>query len=170
MTPRQVPSSSTSARVALAVLLLAASVLGFACGTQDDRREAGLTVRDAWARSTAGNPGENTAIYLVIENEGSADRLIGASATGIANSIELHETREEGGRMRMQPVEGWATTSEEALALEPGGKHLMVLGVSKQLAQGDTFEVTLTFERAGAVVAPVQVRDAPPTSMTMPVH
>lgn len=173
MSARRFPSRSAAARLAAALGLALVALVAASCGeggTEDNEAGEELTVRDAWARSTAGNPGENTAIYLVIENEGDADRLIGAAATEVASTIELHETREQGGQMRMQPVESWPVPSDGELVLEPGARHLMVLGVTDRLEAGDTFEVTLTFEQAGALNATVEVRDAPPTSSRMPAH
>ena len=35
--------------------------------------------------------------------------------------------------------------------LKPGGYHIMFLGLDKQVMEGETVKITLTFEKAGAV-------------------
>ncbi|MFN8638666.1 MAG: copper chaperone PCu(A)C [Dehalococcoidia bacterium] len=123
---------------------------------------ATLRVRDAWARSTAGNPNENTAVYMVIENRGVADRLVGAAITpSISRAVELHVTEESGGQMVMRPVAGWDVPANGGmLELKPAGNHVMVIGLEHQLKAGDTLALTLTFEKAGAVHVEAPVRDA----------
>ncbi len=131
---------------------------------------AGVRVRDAWARSTAGNPDENTAVYMVIENPGGADRLIGATVTpAISRVVELHVTEETGGQMVMRPVTGWDVPANGgSLELKPAGNHVMLIGLNRQLKVGDTLAVTLKFEKAGEVRVDAPVRDAVAGGMAMP--
>ncbi len=131
----------------------------------------GVRVRDAWARSTAGNPDENTAVYMVIENGGGADRLIAASVIpAISRVVELHVTEESGGQMSMRPVSGWDIGPNGGmLELKPAGNHVMLIGLDRQLKAGDTLAVTLRFEKAGEVRVDVPVRDlAAAGGMAMP--
>jgi copper(I)-binding protein len=64
-----------------------------------------------------------------------------------------------GGMMTMQPVESIEVPADGSVALEPGGYHVMLLDVKKELVPGDTIEVTLTFERAGEVTVTADVRE-----------
>jgi copper(I)-binding protein len=64
-----------------------------------------------------------------------------------------------GGMMTMQPVESIEVPADGTVALEPGGYHVMLLDVQKELVPGDTIEVTLTFELAGEVTVTADVRE-----------
>ncbi|MCC6236629.1 MAG: copper chaperone PCu(A)C [Dehalococcoidia bacterium] len=123
---------------------------------------AGVRVRDAWARSTAGNPDENSAVYLVVENPGGADRLIGATISPpISRTVELHVTEMNNGQMAMRQVEGWDVPgSGGTLELKPAGNHVMLIALNRQLKVGDTVSLTLKFEKAGEIKVDAPVRDA----------
>jgi copper(I)-binding protein len=97
---------------------------------------------------------------MTITNSGTeADRLIAAKAT-IAGSTEIHEMKEgEGGVMQMSPLaEGLEIPAGGTTVLEPGGYHIMFIGITQDLTPGMTYELTLTFEKAGdiTIVVPVQ--------------
>ena len=64
-----------------------------------------------------------------------------------------------GGMMTMQPVDSVPVPAGETVELKPGGYHVMLLDVQKELVPGDTIEVTLTFELAGEVTVTAEVRE-----------
>ncbi len=112
--------------------------------------KSGLSIRDAFARpAPAGGIG---GAFLTVVNPGStADRLVAAS-TPVAQSVELHETIDDNGVMKMRPVPGgYEVPANGKLELKPGGKHLMFVGLSSPLTEGQEVEITLTFEKAGDV-------------------
>lgn len=105
------------------------------------------------------------AAFMVIENTGAAaDRLIGASSDAAAR-VELHTHEDMGeGVMRMVHVEeGFEIPAGASHMLMRGGDHVMLMGLTRSLTQGDTVTVTLTFEQAGEVVVsmPVDLERAP---------
>ncbi len=147
------------------------------CATQE------LTVADVWARP--GFKDGNTAIYFNIENStGQVDTLLSAQAD-IAQAVELHrsmmvspeEAAEMGGEagmgngsmasgndqmgddmvMVMQQQENVPVPSGETLAFEPGGYHVMVIGLHDDLEVGDHFQLILTFQNAGEIRLDVPV-------------
>lgn len=121
-----------------------------------------ISVTGAWARSTPGNPNENSAVYAVIANEGSvADHVVSASVdASIAKTVETHRTVKVGDTMKMEPVAGWDVPANGKLTLEPGGNHIMLLSLPTALKAGSRFPLTLKFEKAGNVVVDVDVRAA----------
>ena len=143
---------------AVAVVLVAALAAGCAGGATSSPSATALTVTDAWARATAAvdRPG---GAYLVIRNgTGQADVLVGASSPAAA-SVEVHETtHESGGMMGMHAVPRLDVPAGASVALEPGGYHLMLMGLVKPLAVGETIDLTLRFERAGPVTVRAAVR------------
>ena len=116
---------------------------------------AGLTVSDAWARP--GIAGGNSGAFFIIDNRGEADTLLSA-ASDISQAVELHRTIMEGDVMQMQPQESVPVPAGETVAFQPGGLHVMFIGLYADLVPGDTFELVLTFEKAGKIVLQVEVR------------
>lgn len=122
-----------------------------------------IAVTQAWARATP--PGaEVGAVYITIENNGGGeDRLVGATSPA-AQSAMLHETVEENGVSQMRHAVGTIAPGGR-LEMRPGGAHIMLMGLAAPLTDGDTLDLTLSFENAGevavrATVAPVGA-DAP---------
>ena len=104
--------------------------------------------------------------YMAISNEGvQADRLIGVSSS-IAASASLHETRvDANGVASMSPVEALEIPAGDTVLLEPGGYHIMFMGLTGRFAEGDMLPVTLTFEKAGAIEMEFMVDPADGTAM-----
>jgi copper(I)-binding protein len=121
-------------------------------------RAQAVQVDDAWARATAASA-MSGGIFLTVTNTGAPDRLVGAS-TPVAATAELHETVNDNGVMRMRPVAGLPVEAGKPVVLQPGGYHLMLMGLRQQLKPGDSFPVTLVFERAAPVTATVVVGTA----------
>lgn len=172
-------TNKISRRLALLAMLGVAAFALVACGDSDSSEdgdtdeaddaaataaaEGGMDVTDAWARATAGNAGENTAIYAMITNHtGEEDVLVGARVgEEIAARSEVHEMIQRGENMVMQEVAGGlAIANSEMATLEPGGYHVMLMSVPSQLTPGQTFPATFIFEKAGEVEVQVEVREA----------
>lgn len=104
--------------------------------------------------------------FLTITNTGAeGDRLVSASAP-IAKETQIHEMAMEGDVMKMRQLkDGLDLPAGETVTLEPGGFHLMFMGLNGAIAEGDVVPVTLTFEKAGTVtvelVAGAPAADAP---------
>ena len=129
-------------------------------GAQASEWEAGGFVFAApWIRATPPTA-KVAAGYVMVTNQGAQDdRLIGVRADFAATS-ELHEMTMDGGVMKMRALEDGAPAplGDDALILEPGGLHLMFMGLSEPMTDGETRKVTLIFEKAGAVEVPFAVR------------
>ena len=100
--------------------------------------------------STAGMP--NSAAYLKIINNGvSDDRLISAKAA-IAQRVEIHSMEMDNGVMRMRAINGGLfIAAGESVTLAPGGLHIMLMGLTTDLAPETKHEIILVFEKAGDV-------------------
>jgi copper(I)-binding protein len=137
------------------LLLAAAALAAHAHGV----KAGDLAIGHPYARATA--PGQPTGgAYLRVENHGAqADRLVSASAD-VSKSVELHEMKMEGDVMRMRQVDGVDVPAGQSVVLEPGGVHVMLIGLKAPLKQGDRFPMTLRFEKAGEVKVEVVVEAA----------
>ena len=119
-----------------------------------------LSIEDAWARAVtlsvetpAGEAtaamdtmqnsmqnmsGVNSAVYLtIVNNTAQADRLTGA-ATDAAAAVEI--------------------AAGESVSLAPGGLHIMLIGLQRNLIAGEKLDLTLTFEKAGQVSVEAEIR------------
>lgn len=142
------------------IFALAAALTGGPLAYAQDYKTGNLRITQAYARPTVVRQPTGAA-YLTMENAGvRSDRLTGAT-TPIAKSVELHTMSMEGNVMRMREVSGIELEPSGKVAMKPGeGFHLMLMGLRKPLSVGDTFPLTLTFERAGKLVISVKVEES----------
>lgn len=121
----------------------------------------GLTIDDPYARVS--RPGAPTgAAFMSITNHGPEDDRLVAAESDIAARVELHtHISDDEGVMRMVHVEeGFPLPAGESLRLERGGRHVMFMGLNRDLSDGDTVAVTLVFEAAGPRVVEIPVDNA----------
>ena len=124
-----------------------------------DVQVGALKISQPWSRATP-NGAQVGAGYLTITNTGSqSDRLVGGSLVN-GSRVEIHRTATEGGVMKMNPAPGGGLEIKpgQTVTLKPGGYHLMFMDLKAPLREGETVEGTLTFEKAGTVRVPFQVR------------
>ncbi len=122
-----------------------------------------LIIRDVWVRSAV-VPEDmtvpvNSAAYLTIENGGdAADHLLEVSSEA-ATRVELHESFvDEQGIASMRPVDSLEVPPGGEAYLEPGGLHVMLMGLEATLSVGDSIEIVLRFEVSGEKTVNAVVR------------
>lgn len=103
----------------------------------------------------------NAAVYVAISNQGERLDALLSAATDAAEATELHQTIMEGGTARMRPLPRFEVPARGKLEMRPGGYHIMLLGLRRDLKPGDTVKVTLTFQQAGQMVIEAPVREGP---------
>jgi len=141
------------ALAALALLLVACS---------GEAPNAALTADRVWARATP--PGaEVGAVYMRLHNRGdTAVRLVEVRSEA-AQRAEVHTVSETGGMMRMRAVEGGPEIpAGDSIELRPGGMHLMLMGLTQPLVDGERFAIALSFDDGQTLSLEVPVsREAP---------
>jgi periplasmic copper chaperone A len=152
-------------RAALAMSLTAGSLapglptiaIAVAQTTAAPIKMGALQIEAPWLRATPGGA-KVAAGYLRITNTGSEpDRLVSASMR-LASHGEVHEMSMQNGVMHMRGLaQGLPIEPGKSVELKPGGFHLMFLDMKGPLQQGETEQVTLTFEKAGSVTVPFPV-------------
>ena len=115
-----------------------------------------LHIDHPFARATP--PGARSGgVFLSVENKGdSADRLLRVS-TPVAGTAELHQMVLDGGVMRMRAIAGLDVKPGARVVLQPGGYHVMLTDLKRPLQAGDSFPLTLGFEKAGSIEVNVMV-------------
>lgn len=142
----KIPSRLTliTALVAAATLALA----GCAATTEplNEPATAGesVTITDAWVKTADEGM---TAAFGEIVNTSSSDITLLSASTAAAGMMELHETVDDGtGTMSMQERDGgFSIPAGSSLTLEPGGNHLMLMGLTAPILAGDEVSFTLAF-------------------------
>jgi periplasmic copper chaperone A len=140
----------------VSVVMLAALALA-ACGGSGGTT-GGMMVSDAWARSSPMLERAGAA-YLVIQNNGAAEDRLLSVESDVARTIELHETKEMNGMMQMSPVPNILVPAGGKAELKPGGFHVMLIGLNRELKAGDKIQLTLNFEKAGKIPVTAEVRE-----------
>jgi copper(I)-binding protein len=124
-------------------------------------------VTNAWARATPGKA-ETGAAYLTIRSP-IADRLV-AVASPVAKKAELHTMSMSGTVMEMRPVAGIDIPVGQPVTLKPGGEHVMLMGLNHPLQEGQSFPLTLTFEKGGTRTISVSIQKAGASGPTAARH
>lgn len=160
------------------LVLVACSGTGSDAGSSDSGEVSEIVITNPWSRPAAlldepdmnehdhaededpGDGGTNGVVYMIVENRGSMDdRLVSVDAD-VAEALELHSVNMSDGVMQMRQVEdGIELPAGKTVALEPGGLHIMLVGLTGSLEAGDVFDLDLEFEQAGSITVEVEVRE-----------
>lgn len=125
----------------------------------------GVIVEKAWSRATV--PGARAAaIYMLLTNRGTEAVTVVSLSTDVARMTEAHQTINEDGMMRMRPAENLLIAAGDSLVFEPGGLHVMLMGLQRQLSAGDTYTLQITLSDGQQLETEVLVGN--PGQMTMP--
>jgi periplasmic copper chaperone A len=122
--------------------------LGAALALATGLAAAQVKVDAAWARPTV--PGQQGGGGFLTLTSAKGDRLVGGS-TALAERFELHTMAMKGDVMEMRQVDAIELPAGKPVKLEPGGLHVMFIGLKQPLALGSKVPVTLKFEKAGEV-------------------
>jgi len=147
-------------RVSMLWMLVAASASAFGQGSDEKvrvdgawaRRAAMLTGADAKAGSGSG------AVYATLVNPGrESDALVGAESEAAA-AAEIHESYQESGMMMMRPVQRLDVPAGKKVEMKPGGYHIMLLNLKRDLTAGTVVKLTLQFQNAGNVPVIAEIK------------
>lgn len=152
-----------------AIALIGAIALGATAALAHEYKIGDLVIDHPMAFETA-TTAQTGGGFMTITNTGTAaDTLIGVQAD--FPRVGLHTTEMDGDVARMLQVDGIAIPAGETVMLEPGGFHVMFMGLG-----GDPFEVgeeipaTLIFENAGTLEVVFNVEERKTGDHTMMDH
>lgn len=129
---------------------------------QQAEQAIALEVKGAWARATFALA-KTGAAYMNLQNNGAQDiRLTSVSVDeSIASVSELHHTVMRDDMMSMQELEdGIVIAAGQTVEFAPGGKHIMLMGLTGPLEAGKQIEVTLNFDNGNKVTQIFPIKDA----------
>ncbi|RLU02230.1 MAG: copper chaperone PCu(A)C [Ketobacter sp.] len=116
-----------------------------------------LEVEQPWVRSVP-PVSPNTAGYFMLHNNSKQERVLVAVSSDVASSVEMHTVVEQDGGMSMQQLQEVKIAADDCVMFEPGGNHIMFIGLKQPLQEGDEVKLTLQFKdgESLSVILPVK--------------
>jgi copper(I)-binding protein len=132
---------------------------------------AQVSVTAPWVRATVAAQ-KSTGAYMHLLSTGGA-RLVGVSSP-VAAKVELHQMEMKNEMMTMRQVDGIDLPPGKGVNLAGGSYHIMLMGLKRQLKQGDAVEITLQLQgkdnKRENVTVKVPVKPLGFVSPAVPVH
>jgi copper(I)-binding protein len=145
----------------LSILLVTSlAAAGYAAEQAGKKADAAhIVIKDAWVLEVPPS-NEMSAAYMKIENSSAKASTLVTAETDASRVVELHKMSDDNGMMKMEKVNQIQVPAKGSVALEPGGLHLMLIGLQRKLKEGDEVTFTLRFQDGAEekVVAPVRKR------------
>ncbi|MFZ3035455.1 MAG: copper chaperone PCu(A)C [Parvibaculum sp.] len=139
--------------------LVGACLMGASGVEAQDYMAGQIEIAQPWARPSTVNTG---AAYFRLTNTGASDDVLISVASDVAARVELHSMTMDGNIMRMRKEDSLPLPAGKSVSIEPGGLHIMLIGLKQPLVEGETFPMHLTFEKAGGIDITVHVQGKPP--------
>ncbi len=117
--------------------------------------QAQVKIDDPWVRATVA-PQKATGAFMQLTAD-KPMKLVAVSSP-LTGMVEIHEMKMDAGVMKMRQVEALALPAGQAVALKPGGYHVMLMGLTAPVKAGDTVPLTLTVEGADGKRTAVDVQ------------
>ena len=130
--------------------LIAALLMLFVSGN-------GIVIKNQWVRPGAEKM--STALYFTIENDGNETDTLYSIDSDISSMIQMHETYSKGDLMGMREIGQIVINPGEKVTLEPGGMHIMVMKLKKDLKIKDKVDFNLHFRKAGDIKITAEVKE-----------
>ncbi|VVP43424.1 hypothetical protein PS876_04965 [Pseudomonas fluorescens] len=112
-------------------------------------------VDDAWVRATVPTQSASGAFMTLTAD---SDSKLLSVATPVAKDVQIHEMSMKNDVMRMGPVNSVDLPAGKAVKLDPNGYHVMLMGLTGQLKEGESVPLTLTVENAKGEKETVEVK------------
>tara|TARA_B100000029_G_scaffold515013_1_gene620063 strand:- start:9648 stop:10199 length:552 start_codon:yes stop_codon:yes gene_type:complete len=149
------PRKLTKSQIVWSVFIALFTLMCFFIAFGSQMCNTDIKIKDAKAYF----PSETTGVaYFRVESE-VADVMTGMR-TEIADRAQLHTWTKQGDQNVMVPLEKMQLDPGDWLELEPGGLHVMLMGVKEIPEPGKTFTLVLEWERSGDKKVKVTVMSA----------
>jgi len=109
----------------------------------------GMKIKDAWTRPSSEKMA--TALYFILDNSTELTDTLFQVDSDISEKIEIHETYTQDNMMGMRKINMIVIDGNSSFELKPGGYHIMVMKLKKDINEGDQINFILHFKRAGEI-------------------
>lgn len=122
---------------------------------------AEVQIDDPYARAVA--PGQpNSAVFMRLENLGDQMLSLTGAASEVAQAVELHTHIQDQGVMRMRRIDAIELPPHQSVSLQPGGLHVMLIGLNRALTEGEEVTLTLSYSDGDTQTLTLPVRPVMP--------
>ncbi|MBS1191638.1 MAG: hypothetical protein H6R10_3430 [Rhodocyclaceae bacterium] len=125
-----------------------------------------VSVQDPYVRlAPPGAPA--TGAFMVLKNAGDKDVKVVKAENSLSKVTELHTHVNDGGVMKMRPVQSIDIKAKGETVLKPGGLHVMLIDLKAPMQEGNVVPITLTFDDGSS--KKVEAKVVRPTAPGMPM-
>lgn len=149
------------------ISLLAAGLLfsaGVLAGAADQ-----VSVQEPYVRLAPPNA-PATGAFMVIKNNGDKDIKVLKADNPVSRVTELHNHINDGGVMRMRPVQAIEIKAKGEAVLKPGSLHVMLIDLKAPMKEGDVVPITLGFDDGSSKQVDAKVVRPMPANMPAMEH
>jgi len=115
-----------------------------------------INIENAWVRPAG--KGMNSALYLSIKNNNTTSDILYKVGSDAAELVQMHQTVEKNGMAAMQRVKSVTIPAHKTIEFKPGGYHVMLIELKRDLNAGEKISFTLYFKRAGRIKVQAEVK------------
>ena len=115
-----------------------------------------IRIENAWLRPSS--RGFNSALYFDVKNGTDFPDTLYKVESDLAKLVQIHETYKKGDKMGMREVKKVGIKPHSIFSFKPGGHHIMLIKLQKDLKEKSSGEVTLYFKSAGKIKLKVPVK------------
>jgi len=137
------------------IIMLLSVIFLTACSGQSQKTQRILFITGTTALPA--NAGRNTQVFFVIDNPLTDEDQLISARTDIAEKAEIRVGFEEFGKATSEPKNTVLVSGNGQVVFEKGGLHIQLVNLLQDLKDEDTFDLYLTFEKAGEVKVTVTV-------------
>jgi copper(I)-binding protein len=115
--------------------------------------DAGPPVSISDVKIFAPIPGSSAGVaYFKIDNTSDAAITVNRIESPQYDGVQMHETTIEDGVSRMRPIESFQVDPSSSVEFKPGGKHLMLMRPSTNVAPGSLVELEIHYSEGLLIV------------------
>lgn len=86
-----------------------------------------------------------TEVFMELINNSDTPRELIAATSPVASQIQLHKTIDYNGKRRMQKINSITIKKDSEKELQPGGLHVMLIGLKSELVKNNSIPIILIF-------------------------
>jgi copper(I)-binding protein len=117
----------------------------------------GILVNDAWIRGIPPSAA-TTAAFMTIQNTGPDEMVLKSASSEIAEIVQIHTMEQVGEIMKMKEIGELRVPANGQTVLAPKGYHIMLIGLLRPIAEGETIPLLLNFADGTIVSVDAVVR------------
>lgn len=121
-----------------------------------------IQITDAWMRPNG--EGMNTAAFAKIYNNSDKADTLFAVGSDLAKTVEIHESYEKDGKMKMRKIDYLVIPAKKSVEMKPGGLHIMLIKLNKDIRKGEKHELTFKFRKGGSIKVKMAASDKAPST------